>query len=103
MRQRLVLVELKIGEFDARYEGQMKLYLEWPNRHEREDGKESPVGLILCAEGSREQVELVSASSTETRRHGSTRVGNELACQLAHLDNLLRSPHITVALKAVED
>ena len=57
--RRLVAVELKIGEFDARYEGQMKLYLKWLNRHERHDGEEPPVGLILCAEASREQVELL--------------------------------------------
>jgi len=57
--KRLVAVELKIGEFDARYEGQMKLYLKWLDRHERHDGEEAPVGLILCAEASREQVELL--------------------------------------------
>lgn len=57
--RRLVAVELKIGEFDARDEGQMKLYLKWLNRHERQDGEEAPIGLILCAEASREQVELL--------------------------------------------
>ncbi|MFT3889369.1 MAG: PDDEXK nuclease domain-containing protein [Arachnia sp.] len=57
--RRLVAVELKIGEFDARHEGQMKLYLKWLSRHERHTGEEAPVGLILCAEASREQVELL--------------------------------------------
>lgn len=57
--RRLVAVELKISEFDARHEGQMKLYLKWLNRHERQDGEEALVGLILCAEASREQVELL--------------------------------------------
>jgi predicted nuclease of restriction endonuclease-like (RecB) superfamily len=57
--RRLVAVELKIGEFDARYEGQMKLYLKWLNRHERHECEEAPIGLILCAESSREQVELL--------------------------------------------
>jgi len=57
--KRLVAVELKIGEFDARHEGQMKLYLKWLDRCERQDGEEAPVGLILCAEASREQVELL--------------------------------------------
>ncbi|MFT3861154.1 PDDEXK nuclease domain-containing protein [Micropruina sp.] len=57
--KRLVAVELKIGDFDARYEGQMKLYLKWLNRHERQEGEEAPVGLILCAEASREQIELL--------------------------------------------
>ena len=57
--RRLVAVELKIGRFDARFEGQMKLYLKWLDRYEREDGEEAPVGLILCTEVSREQVELL--------------------------------------------
>ena len=57
--RRLVAVELKIGKFDARFEGQMKLYLRWLDRYERREGEEAPVGLILCTEVSREQVELL--------------------------------------------
>jgi predicted nuclease of restriction endonuclease-like (RecB) superfamily len=57
--RRLVAVELKIGKFAARHEGQMKLYLKWLNRYERQEGEESPIGLILCTEASREQVELL--------------------------------------------
>lgn len=57
--RRLVAVELKIGKFDARHEGQMKLYLKWLNRYERTEGEEAPIGLILCTEASREQVELL--------------------------------------------
>lgn len=57
--KRLVAVELKIGEFDARHEGQMKLYLKWLDRYERQEGEQAPIGLILCAESSREQVELL--------------------------------------------
>jgi predicted nuclease of restriction endonuclease-like (RecB) superfamily len=57
--RRLVAVELKIGKFDARFEGQMKLYLKWLDRYERQEGEDAPVGLILCTEVSREQVELL--------------------------------------------
>lgn len=57
--RRLVAVELKIGKFKAAYEGQMKLYLKWLDRYERREGEESPIGLILCTEASREQVELL--------------------------------------------
>jgi len=57
--RRLVAVELKVGEFDARFEGQMKLYLKWLDRYERQEGEQSPIGLILCTETSREQVELL--------------------------------------------
>lgn len=57
--RRLVAVELKIGKFDARFEGQMKLYLKWLDRYQRQADEEAPIGLILCTEVSREQVELL--------------------------------------------
>lgn len=57
--KRLVAIELKIGKFQAKHKGQMELYLKWLNKHERQEGEDSPVGLILCAETSREQVELL--------------------------------------------
>jgi predicted nuclease of restriction endonuclease-like (RecB) superfamily len=57
--RRLVAVELKIDKFHAKYKGQMELYLKWLNRYERQEGEEAPIGLILCAETSREQVELL--------------------------------------------
>ncbi len=57
--KRLVAVELKQGTFKAEYNGQMKLYLKWLNRYERQDGEGEPIGLILCAGGSREQIELL--------------------------------------------
>jgi len=37
----------------------MKLYLTWLNVHERGDGEEAPVSLILCPEAGREQIELL--------------------------------------------
>lgn len=57
--KRLVAIELKLGRFQAKHKGQMELYLKWLDRHEREEGEETPMGLILCAESSREQVELL--------------------------------------------
>lgn len=57
--KRLVAIDLKIGKFKAKDKGQMELYLNWLNRYERQDGEEKPIGLILCAETSREQVELL--------------------------------------------
>jgi predicted nuclease of restriction endonuclease-like (RecB) superfamily len=57
--RRLVAVELKLGRFQAAHKGQMELYLRWLDRHERQEGEAGPIGLILCAESSREQVELL--------------------------------------------
>ena len=57
--RRLVAIELKLGRFKAAHKGQMELYLKWLDKHERQDGEEAPIGLILCAESSREQVELL--------------------------------------------
>lgn len=57
--RRLVAVELKLGKFEARHKGQMELYLKWLDRYEKAEGELPPVGLILCAESSREQIELL--------------------------------------------
>ena len=57
--RRLVAIELKLGRFKAGHKGQMELYLKWLDKHERQAGEEAPIGLILCAESSREQVELL--------------------------------------------
>lgn len=57
--KRLVAIELKLGKFEAQHKGQMELYLRWLNKYEKAEGENTPIGLILCAEGSREQIELL--------------------------------------------
>ena len=57
--KRLVAVELKLGKFEAKHKGQMELYLKWLDKYEKAEGELPPVGLILCAESSREQIELL--------------------------------------------
>lgn len=57
--KRLVAIELKLGKFRAGHKGQMELYLKWLNKNERQAGEKMPVGLILCAEKSTEQIELL--------------------------------------------
>lgn len=56
---RLVAIELKLGKFKPAYKGQMELYLKWLEKYEKQPGEESPIGLILCAEKSHEQIELL--------------------------------------------
>lgn len=57
--KRLVLIELKLGEFKPEYKGQVELYLRWLDKNEKNEGEESPIGIILCAEKSQETVELL--------------------------------------------
>ena len=56
---RLIAIDLKKGRFKAEYKGQMELYLRWLEKHEMEPGEETPLGLLLCTEGSEEQIELL--------------------------------------------
>ena len=65
--RRLVAIELKLGSFDAAYKGQMELYLRWLDRYERRPGEEPPIGLILCGEKNREQIELLQLDRGEIR------------------------------------
>jgi predicted nuclease of restriction endonuclease-like (RecB) superfamily len=57
--KRLVVVDLKVGEFRAEYKGQMELYLRWLVKHEQEPGENPPLGITLCAGKAQEQVELL--------------------------------------------
>ena len=57
--RRLVLIELKLGEFKPEHKGQVELYLRWLDKNERNEGENSPIGIILCAEKSSETVELL--------------------------------------------
>ena len=56
---RLIAIDLKLGRFKAEYKGQMELYLRWLEQNEMEPDEKTPLGLLLCTEGSDEQVELL--------------------------------------------
>lgn len=57
--KRLVAIELKLGEFKPSYKGQMELYLKWLDKYDKHEGENNPIGLILCAGKSNEQIELL--------------------------------------------
>ena len=57
--KRLVAIELKLGKFEPSHKGQTELYLQWLNKYEKQEGENEPIGLILCAESNKEQVELL--------------------------------------------
>jgi predicted nuclease of restriction endonuclease-like (RecB) superfamily len=55
----LVAIDLKIGEFDAAFKGEMELYLAYLDKYESVEGENPPIGLILCAGKNPEHVELL--------------------------------------------
>lgn len=65
--KRLIAIDLKIGKFKAEYKGQMELYLRWLEKNETEPGEGMPIGLILCAEGNTEQIELLQLDETNIK------------------------------------
>ena len=57
--RRLVVIELKLGDFKPADSGQVELYLRWLDRHERQAGEEPPMAIILCAGKKQETVEYL--------------------------------------------
>lgn len=54
--RRLVVVELKLEDFQPAHKGQTELYLRWLDKYARKPGEESPIGLILCAGAEAEEI-----------------------------------------------
>ncbi len=65
--RRLVAIELKLDKFKPAYKGQMELYLRWLEKYEQQPGEFSPIGLILCASKSEEQIELLQLGKSGIR------------------------------------
>jgi predicted nuclease of restriction endonuclease-like (RecB) superfamily len=65
--KRLVAIDLKLGDFKPADKGQMELYLRWLDKHERQDGENSPIGLILCSGKKHETVELLELERSGIR------------------------------------
>lgn len=57
--KRLVLIELKLGEFKPEYKGQVELYLKWLAKHEQQEDEQTPIAIILCSGKDAEVVELM--------------------------------------------
>lgn len=63
----LVVIDLKIGEFEAAYKGQMELYLNYLEKYDMVDGENSPIGLILCTGKNEEHIELMQLHKSNIR------------------------------------
>lgn len=64
---RLIAIDLKLGRFKAQYKGQMELYLRWLEQNEMQPGEDTPLGLLLCTEGSEEQINLLQLDKSGIR------------------------------------
>ena len=63
----LVVIDLKIGEFEASHKGQMELYLNYLNKHEKVEGENHPIGLILCSGKNQEHIEMMSLNESNIK------------------------------------
>jgi predicted nuclease of restriction endonuclease-like (RecB) superfamily len=63
----LVVIDLKLGKFEAAHKGQMELYLRWLEKHEMIEGESLPIGLVLCASKSEEHIELMQLDKSNIR------------------------------------
>jgi predicted nuclease of restriction endonuclease-like (RecB) superfamily len=63
----LVAIDLKLGEFEAAYKGQMELYLRYLEKYEVIEGENAPIGLILCTGKNEEHVELMQLDKSNIR------------------------------------
>ncbi|MCY7421763.1 MAG: PDDEXK nuclease domain-containing protein [Chitinophagaceae bacterium] len=63
----LVVIDLKLGKFEAAYKGQMELYLRWLEKYEGIEGENLPIGLILCASKNQEHIELLQLEKSNIK------------------------------------
>jgi len=63
----LVVIDLKIGEFEAAHKGQMELYLRYLEKYEQIPDENLPIGLILCSGKNEEHVELLQLDKSNIR------------------------------------
>lgn len=59
--------DLKLGEFEAGFKGQMELYLRYLEKYEKIEGENQPIGLILCAGKNEEHIELLQLDKSNIR------------------------------------
>lgn len=63
----LVAIDLKLGEFEAGFKGQMELYLRYLQKNEQIEGEQNPIGLILCAGKNEEHIELMQLEQSNIK------------------------------------
>jgi len=62
--RRLIAIDLKLGNFEPAYKGQMEWYLNWLDKNERFDYEEQTMGIILCAGKDDNDIEYLEMDKT---------------------------------------
>jgi len=62
--RRLIAIDLKLGDFDPSYKGQMEWYLNWLHKNERFEYENRPMGIILCAGKDHDDIEYLEMDKT---------------------------------------
>lgn len=62
--KRLIAIELKLGKFKHEYKSQLEVYLRWLDKYEKQEGENSPLGILLCAEKNDELIELLELNKS---------------------------------------
>lgn len=62
--RRLIAIDLKLGDFDPAYKGQMEWYLNWLDKNERFEYESRPMGIILCAGKDHDDIEYLEMDKT---------------------------------------
>ena len=63
----LVAIDLKLGDFEAGFKGQMELYLRYLQINEQLEGENAPLGLILCTGKNEEHIELMQLDQSNIK------------------------------------
>ena len=63
----MVAIDLKLGELEAGFKGQMELYLRYLLKNEKVEGENNPIGLILCSGKNEEHIELMQLEDSNIK------------------------------------
>ncbi len=61
-----VYIDLKMGKLTHADISQMRLYLKWAKRYDKQEGENDPIGLILCGSKNEQVIELLLADSEDS-------------------------------------
>lgn len=76
--RRLVVFELKKGQFKTAYLAQLSSYLRILNDDDRREGEEPPIGIILCKSADKAYVEYIMQDFRQPMRVATYKIADEM-------------------------